>query len=63
MPILPRIDLVIYLATGASLVPLLFGTMGRIDPSEMVTIGLFGVFCLLLGASLTRFFQALRRVF
>jgi len=64
MPVLPPIDILIYLATAASLIPLLFGSMGRfIDPSEMVTLGLFGLFCLLLGASLTRFFQTLRRVF
>jgi hypothetical protein len=63
VPIIPKIDLVAYMATfGASLLITALA-MGVYELSEQSTLGLFGGFCLLLGISLCEILRTLRRVF
>jgi hypothetical protein len=63
VPIVPMVDVVMYISTVGSAVPLVLLVTGWIQLSQIVAGGLSCWFCLLLGVSLTRFAQAFRRVF
>jgi DNA-binding PadR family transcriptional regulator len=62
LSILPRIDIALYLATTISVLPTAFLARGWIQLTNPATVALFGSFCVLLGFSLCRFIQALRRI-
>jgi hypothetical protein len=61
--VLPLIDLIIYLVTLGSAVPLILLEMGWVQISESMAGGISCWFFLVLGISVTRFSQAFRRVF
>jgi len=61
--VVPRVDIATYFVTLVSAVPLVLIASEWVEFSQPVTSSLFGIFCVLLGISLCRFLQALRRVF
>jgi len=63
IPLIPRIDIFLYTGTVISICPVAFIAMGWFTAPELLSIGVFGFFCVLFGVSLCRFVQAIRRVF
>jgi hypothetical protein len=62
VPILPAIDIPFYLAMIVSGVLVGLSVAGLMEIPELSSIGLFGIFCVLFGISITRFAQTVRRV-
>ena len=63
IPLIPRIDIALYSGTAISICPVAIIAMGWLMAPELLSIGVFGLFCVLFGVSLCRFLQAIRRVF
>ena len=63
MSVLSSKDLSIYLSTVGFSLPLALIAMQRVQFSEPVVVGIFGIFCFLFGVSLTLMVQSIRRVF
>jgi hypothetical protein len=61
--VIPRTDMVMYLATAGAAAPVAILVFGWVQLSEASTIGVFGFLCLFLGISLCRFVESVRRVF
>lgn len=63
MKVVPRTDLVVYLATIVLALPVVFSALTLVEIAELSIISIFGCFCFLLGISFTRIVMSVRRVF
>jgi hypothetical protein len=63
LPLIPRSDLVAYLATLILSVPVGLQAVNGVQLAGAETVGLFGCFCFFVGFSFSRILLTLRRVF